>query len=150
MMTTEMKQGLAIGVVFASLVALMPTKSQAQEDMVKDDEVCEKSIRYSMDYMPEEDDFKLHSARWNILAGTRTDDIQKMVGITMFELGQRLGYSFDAEKDTEWGKMGSDEWWKGVIGEFDSRCEELLENLRHHYGYGNDSGIESANPQEAW
>ena len=107
-MTRDMKQGLAIGVAFASLVALMPTKAQAEKDMFTDDQICEKSIRYSIEYMPEEDGLKLHQARWNILVGERTDDIQKMVGMTMFELGQRLGYSFDSEHETEHGLMGSE------------------------------------------
>ena len=149
-MTKDMKQGLMIGVAFASLVALMPTKAQAKEDMFTDDQICEKSIRYSMEYMPEEDGLKLHQARWNILVGERTDDIQKMVGMTMFELGQRLGYAFDSEHETEHGLMGSDEWWKAMVSEFDARCEELIESLRLDYGYGGGSGIESANPEEAW
>ena len=141
-MTKDMKQGLLIGVAFASLVALMPTKAQAQDEGVQDSEICEKSIRYSMEYMPEEDDFKLHEARWKILGGERTDDIQKMVGITMFEMGQRLGYSFDSET------MGGDEWWEETITQLNSSCEELLDGLRNTYGYGNE--FDSANPQEAW
>ena len=149
-MNKDTKQGLVIGAAFASLVALMPTKAQAEKDMVTDDELCEKSIRYSMEYMPEEDGLKLHQARWNILVGERTDDIQKMVGMTMFELGQRLGYSFDSEHETEHGLMGSDEWWEAMVSEFDTRCEELIESLRLDYGYGGGSGMESANPDEAW
>jgi len=149
-MNKDLKQGLMIGVAFASLVALMPTKAQAKEDMVTDDQLCEKSIRYSMEYMPEEDGLKLHQARWNILVGERTDDIQKMVGMTMFELGQRLGYSFDSEHETEHGLMGSDEWWEAMVSEFDARCEDLIESLRMDYGYGGGSGMESANPDEAW
>jgi hypothetical protein len=148
-MTQDMKQGLVLGVAFAALVAIMPSKAE-EKDMIPDDQICEKSIRYSMEYMPEEDDAKLHQARWNILVGTRTDDLQKMVGITMFELGQRLGYAFDPTEETDHGLMGSDEWWNGMLTEFDSRCEELLEGLRRDYGYGNASGIESANPEEAW
>ena len=142
-MNKDMKQGLAIGVAFASLVALMPTKAEAQDVVnINDDELCEKSIRYSMQYMPEEDDFKLHQARWDILAGERTDDIQKMVGITVFEMGQRLGYSFDPET------MGSDEWWEETIGQLNTECENLVDGLRNTYGYGNE--FDSANPQEAW
>jgi hypothetical protein len=142
-MTKDMKQGLMIGIAFASLVALMPTKAEAQDTVnVTDDELCEKSIRYSMEYMPEEDDFKLHEARWQILGGERTDDLQKMVGLTMFELGQRLGYSFDSET------MGSDEWWEETITQLNSSCEELIDGLRNTYGYGNE--FDSANPQEAW
>ena len=147
-MTRDMKQGLVIGVAFASLVALMPTKAQAQDDGVQDSEICEKSIRYSMEYMPEEDGLKLHQARWDILAGERTDDIQKMVGMTMFEMGQRLGYSFDSEHETEYGLMGSDEWWEATITNLNSECEELVDGLRNSYGYGNE--FDTANPDEAW
>ena len=142
-MNKDTKQGLVIGVAFASLVALMPTKAQSQDIInITDDELCEKSIRYSMKYMPEEDGLTLHQARWDILGGERTDDIQKMVGLTVFELGQRLGYSFDSET------MGSDEWWSETIDELNTDCEELIEGLRETYGYGDE--FDSANPGEAW
>ena len=82
-MNKDLKHGLAIGVAFASLVAFaMPAKA---EDRLTDDEICEKSIRYSFKYMPEEDDAKLHQARWQIIEGDRADDLQKMVGLVVFD-----------------------------------------------------------------
>ena len=124
-------------------MALMgATTVYAQDEGVQDSEICEKSIRYSMEYMPEEDGLKLHQARWDILAGERTDDIQKMVGMTMFEMGQRLGYSFDSET------MGGDEWWDETITSLNSECEELVDGLRSTYGYGQE--FDTANPDEAW
>ena len=147
-MNKDMKHGLAIGVAFASLVAFaMPAKA---EDRLTDDEICEKSIRYSFKYMPEEDDAKLHQARWQIIEGERTDDMQKMVGLVVFEMGQRLGYSFDPEVETDYGVMGSDEWWENVTTRMNDACETMIEEVRMDYGYGNGAGMESANPDEAW
>ena len=137
---------LAITLALSSALSLSAT---AQE-MLKDDEICEKSIRYSFKYMPEEDDAKLHQARWQIIEGDRADDLQKMVGLVVFEMGQRLGYSFDPEVETDYGVMGSDEWWRNVTSKMNDACEAMIEELRTDYGYGNGVGMESANPDEAW
>jgi hypothetical protein len=142
--TRDVKHGLVIGVAFASLVAMMPIKAE-EESSFKDDEICEKSVKYSFKWMPEEDDSKLHQARWNILEGDKADDIQKMVGLVVFEMGQRLGYAFDSDT------MGGDEWWKETVARFNAECEDLLEGLRKSYGYGDGGlGMESANPEEVW
>jgi len=140
-MNKDLKQGLGLGVAFAALVSVMPTKA---EEQFKDDEICEKAVKYSFQYMPEEDDAKLHQARWNILDGDRADDMQKLVGLVIFEMGQRLGYSFNPDT------MGGDEWWEETVASFNKECNELLDDLRSSYGYGMDVDIESANPDEAW
>jgi hypothetical protein len=139
---------ITIGMVGLYFV-LTSMSAQAQERLT-DDEICEKSIRYSFKYMPEEDDAVLHQARWQIIEGERTDDMQKMVGLVVFEMGQRLGYSFDPEVETDYGVMGSDEWWENVTARMNDACEVMIDELRTDYGYGNGAGIESANPDEAW
>ena len=127
-------------------IALMgATTVHAQDNSsILDEDVCEKAVKYSFKYMPEEDDAKLHEARWAILKGDRADSMQKLVGMVIFELGQRLGYAFDPET------MGSDEWWEETVDDFNNSCEGLLGDLRDTYGYGKDADIESANPDEAW
>ena len=125
-------------------IALMGATTVHAEERFKDDEICEKAVKYSFQYMPEEDDAKLHQARWNILDGDKADDIQKLVGLVIFEMGQRLGYSFDSES------MGGDEWWEETVDRFNTECNGLLDGLRESYGYGKDVDIESANPDEAW
>ena len=136
-MNKDIKQGLALGVAFASLVAMMPTKAQD----ITDDELCEKAVAYSVKYIPEESAFKLHEARWKILEGDRTDDQQKMVGIVIFEIGQRIGYSYDSEVHGEGGA-----WIKEQIEIMTETCMEAVEDMR-----GNSYGdFESANPDEAW
>jgi hypothetical protein len=138
-MTKDLKQGLALGVAFASLVALMPTKAQAQD--ITDDELCEKAVAYSVKYIPEEDGLTLHQARWKILEGDRTDDQQKMVGIVIFEIGQRIGYSYDSEVHGDGTK-----WIEEQIEIMTVTCMEAVEDMR-----GNSYGdFESANPDEAW
>lgn len=139
----DLKQGLTLGIAFASMVALFPNTAEAEEQ-VKDSELCKKSIAYSVEYMPNENGGTLHQARWDILMSKKTDDIQKMVAFTMFEAGQRIGYSFDSET------MGGEEWWKSTIGKMNSTCEELLGNLRSAWTVRNGTSIESANPEEVW
>ena len=56
-MTKDLKQGLALGVAFAALVSVMPSKAQ---DKILDEDLCEKAVSYSVKYLPEEDDAKLH------------------------------------------------------------------------------------------
>ena len=125
-------------------IALMGATTVHAQDSFKDEDVCEKAVKYSFKYMPEEDDAKLHEARWAILKGEKADSMQKLVGLVIFELGQRLGYSFDPET------MGSDEWWEETVSDFNNNCEGLLGDLRETYGYGKDAEIESENPNEIW
>ena len=137
-MTRDMKQGLVIGVAFASLVAMMPTKAQ---DKINDEDLCEKAVAYSVKYLPEEDGLTLHQARWRILEGKRTDDLQKMVSIVIFEIGQRIGYSYDSDVHGE----GTD-WIEDQVANMVDVCEKAIVEAR-----GNSYGeFESANPDEAW
>ncbi len=137
-MNKDMKTGLVIGTAFAALVAMMPTKAQ---DKITDDELCEKAVSYSVKYIPEEDDAKLHQARWNIIEGDRTDDSQKLISLVVFEIGQRIGYSYDSEVHGE----GVD-WIEEQIATMANACEDAIKEIR-----GNQYGeFESANPDEAW
>lgn len=137
-MTKDLKQGLALGVAFAALVSAMP--SEAQEP-IADEDLCEKAVEYSVKYLPEEDGLTLHNARWQIIEGDRTDDLQKLVGLVVFEIGQRIGYSYDEElhgEGTEWIETQIDSMMEG--------CEKAIVR-----GRGNQYGeFESANPDEAW
>ncbi len=139
-MNKDMKQGLAIGVVFAGLVSAMPTKAQD----IADDELCEKAVAYSVKYLPEEDDARLHEARWKIIEGDRTDDAQKLISLVVFEIGQRIGYSYDSKIHGD----GTD-WIEEQIMMMATGCEEGILEIRGKppSGYGE---FESANPDEAW
>ena len=138
-MNKDMKHGLAIGVAFASLVAFaMPSKAQE----ITDDELCEKAVAYSVKYLPEEDGLKLHQARWQIIEGDRTDDLQKLVGLVVFEIGQRIGYSYDAEVHGD----GTD-WIEKQIAVMADACEQAIIDIRKSNDFGE---FESANPDEAW
>ena len=138
-MNKDLKHGLAIGVAFASLVAFaMPTKAQ---DQIADEDLCEKAVEYSVKYLPEEDGAKLHQARWKIIEGDRTDDAQKLIGLVVFEIGQRIGYSYDSQIHGE-----GTEWIEEQIATMADACEKAIVKVR-----GNQYGeLESANPDEAW
>ena len=137
-MNKDIKHGLVIGAVFAGLVSAMPTKA---EDKIADEDLCEKAVKYSVKYLPEEDDSKLHQARWNIIEGDRTDDAQKLISLVVFEIGQRIGYSYDSEVHGE----GTD-WIEEQIANMAAACEEGIREARGN-AYGE---LESANPDEAW
>lgn len=140
MMNKELKTGLALGVAVAGLVSLMPVKAKAA-DPIADDELCDKAVAYSVKYLPEEDGLTLHQARWRILEGDRTDDMQKMVSIVIFEIGQRIGYSYDAEVHGD-----GTAWIKEQVATMHETCEKAVVNIRGE-AYGE---FESANPDEAW
>ena len=136
-MNKDMKTGLAIGVAFASLVAMMPSKAQE----IADEDLCEKAVEYSVKYLPEEDGRTLHEARWQIIEGDRTDDLQKLVGLVVFEIGQRIGYTYDQEVHGE-----GTGWIEEQIAFMHEGCEKAIVR-----GRGNQYGeFESANPDEAW
>ena len=137
-MTKDMKQGLALGVAFAALVSAVPSKAQ---DKILDEDLCEKAVSYSVKYLPEEDDAKLHQARWNIIEGDRTDDSQKLISLVVFEIGQRIGYSYDSEVHGD-----GTEWIEEQIAMMANACEEGIKEIRGD-AYGE---FESANPDEAW
>ena len=134
-----MKQGLAIGVAFATVVAFIPHKVNAQ-DYITDDKICAKAVEYSVKYIPEEDGFTLHQARWNIINGDRTDDMQKLLGLAIFEMGQRVSYLYTEEKHGP-----ADEWFPPQIDGMIAACEDAVLEMRHQ-----DLPLESANPDEAW
>ena len=138
-MNKDVKQGLAIGVAVAALVSAMPTKAQ---DEITDDQLCEKAVSYSVKYLPEEDDSKLHQARWNIIEGDRTDDMQKLISLVVFEIGQRIGYSYDSDVHGD-----GTQWIEEQIAMMADVCEEGIREARGGGQYGE---FESANPDEAW
>ena len=123
---TDLKQRLVLGVIFATLIGCV-SYVQAEEEIVRvsDDEICDKSIRYSIEYMPETEATELHSARWKIIDGDRTDDMQKFVGLIMFEFGQRISYNMDEENNPK-----NEVWWNDVLDRLSSSCNEMLETLR--------------------
>ena len=142
-MNKDVRDGLLIGVAFAGLVSAMPTKA---EDQIADKDLCEKAVMYSVKYLPEEDDAKLHNARWKIIDGDRTDDAQKLISLVVFEWGQRIGYTYDSELHGE----GTD-WIKQQVATMAEACEEGMMEIRNSDGFGNGyRDIESANPEEAW
>jgi hypothetical protein len=137
-MSKDVKQGLAIGVAVAALVSAMPTKAQ---DQIEDEDLCEKAVAYSVEYLPEENGGTLHQARWDIISGKRTDDVQKLVSLVVFEWGQRIGYTYDSDIHGE----GTD-WIEEQVAAMADACEEGIKQAR-----GNSYGeFESANPDEAW
>jgi hypothetical protein len=138
-MNNDIKHGLIIGTVFAGLVSAMPTKAQ---DSIPDDELCDKAVAYSVKYIPEENGGTLHQARWNILDGDRTDDMQKLLGLVVFEMGQRLSYMY---REAEHGP--ADEWFPERIEIMREVCGEAVIEMRAGSGYGE---FESANPDEGW
>ena len=122
-------------------IALMGATSVYAQDKVTDDELCEKAVKYSVKYLPEEDDSKLHQARWNIIEGDRTDDAQKLISLVVFEIGQRIGYTYDSEVHGD-----GTEWIEDQIAMMADACESGMREIR-----GNTYGeLESANPDEAW
>ena len=138
-MNKDMKHGLVIGVAFSALVSVMPTKAA---EKIKDDELCEKAVKYSIKYLPEENGGTLHQARWQIIMGERTDDMQKLISLVVFEWGQRIGYSYDSEVHG-----AGDKWIEEQVAAMAEACEEGIREARGGGQYGE---FESANPDEAW
>jgi len=124
-------------------MALMGASTVHAVDMIDDVDLCDKAVAYSVKYLPEEDDAKLHEARWKIIEGDRTDDAQKLISLVVFEIGQRIGYSYDSEIHGD-GK----EWVEEQIEAMAHGCEiGILEIRGNTESYGE---FESANPDEAW
>jgi hypothetical protein len=138
-MNKDLKHGLTLGVAFAALVSTMPTKAQ---DKISDLELCEKAVAYSVKYLPEENGGKLHEARWKIIDGERTDDAQKLISLVVFEIGQRIGYSYDSEVHGD-----GTEWIETQIATMADACEQAIIDIRKSDDFGE---FESANPDEAW
>ena len=121
-MNKDIKQGLIIGVAFAGLVSLFPLKANAE---MSGKELCDGAIDYSIKYMPEDDAFELHQARWKILDGDNTNDNEKLLGMVMFEIGQRVSYSMTEELNPQ-----NTEWWNDVVEGMYSSCEAGLKEFR--------------------
>ncbi len=121
-MNKDVRDGLAIGVAFAGLVALFPAQAEAQMTVK---ELCDGAVQYSIDHMPEEEAFKLHQARWAILEGDKTDDAQKLIGLVVFEIGQRVSYSMTEELN-----QGNEEWWNEVVKTMYGSCKTAYEELQ--------------------
>jgi len=113
-MNRDLKEGLLLGVAFAGLVSFFPAQAEAQ---MSTKELCEGAVSYSIKYMPEEEAFELHKARWAILDGDNTSDDEKLIGLVMFEIGQRIAYSMNEEKN-----RSNTEWWDGVVNSMHESC----------------------------
>ena len=137
-MNKDLKHGLVIGVAFAALVSAVPSKAQ---DMILDEDLCDKAVAYSVKYLPEESASELHQARWKIIQGDRTDDAQKLISLVVFEIGQRIGYSYDSEVHGS-----GTEWIEKQVEVMRAGCEDAIIEIR---GDSWDD-FESANPDEAW
>ena len=114
-MNKDIRDGLVIGVAFAGLVSLFPAQANAQMDVK---ELCEAAVGYSVKYLAEESAFELHQARWKIMKGENTNDQEKMVGLVMFEIGQRIAYS--ANSDIE----DPNKWLAEKIDQMHTSCEK--------------------------
>ena len=120
-------------------MALMGATSVYAQDMILDEDLCEKAVKYSVEYLPEESAAELHQARWKIIQGDRTDDAQKLISLVVFEIGQRIGYSYDSDVHDE-------SWIENQIDSMRTGCEDAIIEIR---GDSWDD-FESANPDEAW
>ena len=120
-MNNDIKQGLIIGVAFAGMVSLFPAKANAE---MNGKELCEGSINYAIKYMPEESAFELHKARWQILDGDNTNDDEKLVGLVMFEIGQRIAYSMNEEQNRT-----NTVWWDSTLDTWYGSCKAAYEEL---------------------
>ena len=120
-MNKDVRDGLVIGVAFAGLVSLFPAKANAQID---GEELCSRAIKYSIKYMPEDDAFQLHQARWNILEGDKSNDSEKLVALVMFEIGQRVSYSM-----TEENNFDNKVWWNEVLENLYGSCEMAVDEI---------------------
>ena len=132
-MNKEVKEGLLIGVAFAAMVSLFPAHAEAQ---MSTEELCEGAVSYSIKHMPEEEAFKLHQARWAILDGDNTTDDEKLIGLVMFEIGQRIAYAMNEENN-----RSNTEWWDGVVDSLYQSCQAAhetatAENLKDMEGSG--------------
>ena len=118
-MSKDVRDGLVIGAAFAGLVSFFPAQAEAQ---MTGKELCEGAVSYSIKYMPEEEAFKLHQARWAILDGDNTTDDEKLIGLVMFEIGQRIAYSMNEENN-----RSNTEWWGGVVDSLYQSCQAAHE-----------------------
>ena len=120
-MNKDIRDGLIIGVAFAGLVSLFPAQANAE---MSGDELCDGAIGYAIKYMPEESAFKLHQARWKIMDGDNTDDDQKLIGLVMFEIGQRIAYSMDEENN-----RNNTEWWDQTLDTWYGSCQAGVDEM---------------------
>ena len=120
-MNRDLKEGLLLGVAFAGLVSFFPAQAEAK---MTGKELCEGSINYAIKYMPEESAFELHKARWQILDGDNTNDDEKLVGLVMFEIGQRIAYSMNEEQNRT-----NTVWWDSTLDTWYGSCKAAYEEL---------------------
>ena len=118
-MNKDVRDGLAIGVAFAGMVSLFPAHAEAE---MSGEKLCDGAVSYSIKYMPEDEAFELHKARWAILDGDNTSDNEKLIGLVMFEIGQRISYSMNEEKNPR-----NTQWWEGVISAMHESCQAAHE-----------------------
>mgnify|MGYP000020365860 CR=1 FL=1 len=120
-MNRDLKEGLLLGLAFAGLVSFFPAQAEAQ---MSTKELCEGAVSYSIKYMPEEEAFKLHQARWAILDGDNTTDDEKLIGLVMFEIGQRIAYSMNEEQNRT-----NTVWWDSTLDTWYGSCKAAYEEL---------------------
>ena len=121
-MNKDVRDGLVIGAAFAGLVSLFPAQANAE---MSGKELCDGAVTYSIKYMPEDEPFKLHQARWKILDGDNTSDDEKLIGLVMFEIGQRISYNMTEELNPQ-----NTEWWSDVLEGMYTSCEAGLKELK--------------------
>ena len=114
-MKKDVRDGLAIGVAFAGMVSLFPAHAEAE---MSAKELCDGAVNYSIKYMPEEEAFELHKARWTILDGDNSSDDEKLIGLVIFEIGQRISYSMNEENNPD-----NTEWWNGMVSAMHESCK---------------------------
>ena len=115
------KEVAIIATVTAALVSLCSPPVNAQID---GEELCRGAVEYSVKFMPEDSAFELHKARWNILDGDNTNDDEKLVGLVMFEIGQRVSYSMNEENN-----RNNEVWWNDVLESMFGACEAAVEEM---------------------
>ena len=115
------KEVAIIATVTAALVSLCSPPANAQID---GEELCRGAVEYSIKFMPEDSAFELHKARWNILDGDNTNDDEKLVGLVMFEIGQRVSYSMNEENN-----RNNEVWWNDVLESMYGACEAAVDEL---------------------
>ena len=120
-MNKDVRDGLVIGVAFAGLVSLFPAQANAE---MSGKELCDGAVSYSIKYMPEDEAFELHKARWAILDGDNTSDDQKLIGLVMFEIGQRISYNMTEENNPQ-----NTEWWSDVLEGMYTSCQAGLDSM---------------------
>lgn len=114
-----------VGIIVTVTAALVSLCSPSANAEMTGKELCDGAVNYSIKYMPEDEPFKLHQARWKILDGDNTSDDEKLIGLVMFEIGQRVSYGMTEENNPQ-----NTEWWDDVVESMYASCEAGLKELK--------------------